>query len=249
MIRNLKMLGLAMTAVLAMSAVAASSASASDPAKEQGFLTTDGETVTLDAEEIGVPGENALTAFGGKVECPGSTYVGHKLAETPHQPIPNKATTVTVKPAYVNCISNNGESEFPTTVQMNGCDYVFHIGSTTPATNKVGTYGVTADLICPAGASVQVEAFLGGSHGFRVCNDTIPAQSGLTGPHLTNTPGVGITPDDVHLKGTFHSIEASQSGLCEEEETNEAELDVNITIKGTNAAGEFTAITITDGLS
>jgi hypothetical protein len=129
MIRNPKALGLALVAVFAMSAMATSAASA-----QQGELTSKPvEGVTLIGSETGEAGSNALTAFGLRIECPQSTYTGHKYSETPHTLIPNGATTVTLTPDYKeenhNCRSFPGN--FPMTVSMNGCDYVLHFGETT----------------------------------------------------------------------------------------------------------------------
>ena len=93
MTRILKALGLALVAVFALSAVAASTASA-----QQGTLTSDGP-VTLTATETGV-GQNWFEAFAAKIECPGSTFTGHKVATTPHTPISSGATEATLTPIW-----------------------------------------------------------------------------------------------------------------------------------------------------
>lgn len=236
MTRNLKVLGLALMAVFAFSAMAASAASA----QEQGMLTTEaGNPVTLDATETGVEA-NSLTAFGEKVECPGSSYDGHEVGSTTN-PVPNKATTATITPTYnqATCVATPGPHK--ATVTTNGCDYVFHVGETTPAGNKEGTYGVTADVVCPATKSIIVDVyFASGNENIKVCEVTIGPQTGLAGGHLTNTPS-----EDVDVTGTFKGIKASKSGLCGAASTETAEFHIDATIKGT-FGGETEGITISD---
>jgi hypothetical protein len=124
MIRNLKVLGLALVAVLAMSALAASAASA-----QQGKLTINGGTeVTLDATENGL---NAFTAFGAEVECPGSTITGHKINTTPHTLIPANATEITLTPNFVNCVARDSTGTHKATVTMTSCDFHAKVGVTT----------------------------------------------------------------------------------------------------------------------
>lgn len=227
--RYIKALGLAFVAALALSAVVASAASA------QGKLTSDGP-VTLDATETGGVTANSLTAFGNATRCPGSSYTGHEYNKTPHALIPSGASTATFTPKYVNCVSIQGGSELPTTVDMNGCDYVMHIG----ATVGVGkTYAATADVVCPAGQHILVTAFSGGGHAFRLCTVTVGPQTGLAGAHFTDT-GNG----HVDLTGTFKGIKSSRSGLCGASSTETAEFHIDVTGSGTNAAGGATPVSL-----
>jgi hypothetical protein len=216
MTRNLKVLGLALMAVFALSAVAASAASA------EGVITSDG-SVTLKGTEIAA-GPNKLEAFGATVECPGSTYTGHKINVTPHELIPNGANAVTINPTYINC----HEGSNPITVDMNGCDYGFH-GATRVST---GTYSILADVVCPTGASIEVTG------GF--CTVKIGAQTNKAGFHLTDT-GSG-TSNDLDLTGSITTLHATACGGLLS--TNEAKESNNVTIKGFNGAGTETGVTV-----
>ena len=93
MTRNCRTLfGLSLIAAIVLSAAITSVASA----QANGRLTSIGN-VTLKGTEIeGIP--NALTAFGLKTLCPGSTYIGHKYNITPHTFIPSGAETITFTP-------------------------------------------------------------------------------------------------------------------------------------------------------
>ncbi|MEX2081372.1 MAG: hypothetical protein WEC33_07120 [Dehalococcoidia bacterium] len=236
MIRNLKALGLAMAAAFAFSAIAASGASA-----QQGVLTSDGP-VTLTATE-NKEGLNALTSFEGKTECPGSTYTGHKFDVTPHELIPNQATTATLTPHYkqADCISEDaGGTVRSSTVHMNGCDYVFHLGETTGGEH---TYGVTADVVCPKDKHIQVTVHTDQEHGpfTRVCTVTVGPQTGLKGAHVTTD----TANHDLDIKGTFTDIAVTKSGLCGHAEEAKGEFHIDATVTGHNAEGKATGITVT----
>ncbi|HET8863884.1 MAG TPA: hypothetical protein VFM94_11625 [Solirubrobacterales bacterium] len=239
MIRNLKVLGLALVAVFAMSAMMASAASA----QTLGELTSDGP-VTLTGTDIeGVAGDlNALTYPGqDAVQCPKSHYHGHKVGGAKTDLIPVPATTITVEPEYTNCVTVPGG--LPVTIDMNKCDYVFHTGETTG--EGVGTYGVTADLDCstaPVGSKhVLVTVFSSASHALRLCTITFGPEKnqGLSGAHLTNNNG------HVDVTGTFNGITAVRSGLCGSAETKEAQYHVAVTMQGKDSKGNATSIEIT----
>jgi hypothetical protein len=233
--RNIKALGLAFAAMLCMGAVAASAASA------QGVLTSDGP-VTLTGEETGTLFQNSFTGEAGNITCEGSTYTGHKYNETPHELIESGESTATITPHYnqENCQAHTFFNliTLPATVTMNGCDYVFHVGD---ETGGAGTYGVTADLVCPTGHDVEIHIYEEAPHTIdnEVCHDTIKPQTGLSGPHLTNDEG------HVDLVGTFTGIHEEYEGsACGEGTNEEAELHVDVTISGDNGAGEPTPISI-----
>ena len=249
MIRNLKTFGLALVGVFALSAAVSAVASA-----QQGTLTSTGP-VTLTGEETPKPpepGKNALTYNGLRVECNESTYTGHKYNVTPHTLIPVGATTFTITPHYKqtgvgteNCKVNPGE--FRATVDMNGCDYVAHIGGTTGGV--VGTYTVTFDIVCPVGKEITLTVWTSGADDTNgvvpMCIQHIPAQAGLGGAHLTDT-GNG----HIDLTGPIKNIKVTQTKstthpiLCPHKEAPVAELDIDVTLKGHNAAGEPTSISL-----
>jgi hypothetical protein len=107
MIRNFKVLGLALVAVLAMSAVVASAASA--PFTSSTYPTTDTATSPL--------GNDVFTVDGSSVECAGH-FEGTAT---------EASTSLTVNATYTNCKAFGFASA---SVTMNGCDYVFHSNGT-----------------------------------------------------------------------------------------------------------------------
>lgn len=249
MIRNLKALGLALVAMFAMGAVAASAASAQDP---QGELTADGP-VTLKATETGEPLDNSLTAFEKKVTCPGSTLTGHAVLthketeeKKEHGVITTPVTKVTVTPHY-NQEACTVDNELDATVEMNGCDFVLTAGKTTD--EVAGTYGVTADITCPTGKQIHVGVWgaeTSHTEG-RLCTIEVPGQEGLAGAHLTHTTGA---VHDIDIKGTFTGIHVTRHGLClldgKGTKDEGGKFDIDMTIKGYNAEGGETPVTITD---
>lgn len=211
MIRNLKVLGLALAAVFAFSAVAASGAMA----QTQGHLTSStGVDFTLSGTEI-AGGLNVFTGpLGINVKCPGSTYTGHKYNVTPHEFIANGETTTTITPKYVNCV----EGASPRTVNMNGCDYDIDDATTTGAVG--GTYGVTVDITCPVGKEIVIS---GGA-----CSVNIKGQTDVTGFHITNEAG-----GHIRLHGSA-TVKASACGGFPVNVTQHQ--DVTISAKDTTGA-------------
>jgi hypothetical protein len=239
MIRNLKILGLALVAISAMSAMAASAASAQTPSK-----LTAAEPFTLIGHEDGL---NEFTGFAGKVRCANHTVTGHKTTKTSetgtHQLIPSGSSSVTVTAHYgtVCEITDEGAGAHKATVTMNGCDYDLTVGETV-----TGTYPITADLVCPTGKDVEIDVypFAGSELGGVACKITIKPQTGLKGVHVSNGGGV---PDDLTLTGTFTGIHSEQSGFgCETHTSTTDELHVNYTVKAYNEAGKQINVTVTD---
>ncbi len=230
MIRNLKVLGVALAAVFALAAVAASAASAAN-----GTLTSDGP-VTLTGTETGAVTANQLTAFGSNVRCAGSTFTGHKYNVTPHTFIPNDVETVTITPHYVdNCTAT--ALNLPATVHMNGCDYVFHLGET--VAGKTDTYKILATLVCPRGGPV-VTVF-NAAKTATVCTITVtPNAAGYNGLEAVDT-----TNGHIDIINTATGISVDEEGtLCGTHSEAGGTLTQDLTIKGHNEAGEPTSIGI-----
>jgi len=244
MIRNLKALGLALVAVFALSAVAATAASA------QGKLTSDGP-VTLKGGEI-VSGNDILKALGIEVKCPGSTVTAHAYNTTPHGLISSGATTLTVTPLYkqtdalgkINCKA----AGLPTTVDMNGCDYVVHIGATTGVAD---TYSGTIDIVCPVGSEITLTVFTteADDPSKPFCILHIKAQTGLTGATAVDT-----TKGSIELKGTVTGIHVTRTNvsktthlvLCPDGTTTATgSFIVQDLITGVNSLGNATTIGLT----
>jgi hypothetical protein len=235
MIRNLKVLGLALVAVFAMSAMVASSASAQI---HKGWLTSDGPV-----KLTGTENPATLTAFGNqKVECQAHYDIGN-VGETPHGLILPPATEFTIKPTYSGCSATIGASKAPATVTTNKCDFVVKIGETM----EVGKWATTAKVVCEnAGEAIEVHAYSSETHASTICTVKVPAQEGLTGGFMTNVEEKGQWTTT--LGGTFAKITATRTGiLCGgTAETKTAEQHVDAHITGYNEEEEQTDITITD---
>jgi hypothetical protein len=232
MIRNFKVLGVAFMAVLALSAVVASAASA-----QNGRITSTGKVTLVGTENT----PSKLTAFGLTVECPGSTYTGHKYNVTPHTFIENGAETATLSPKYKEPCKNNFAAS---TVDLNGCDYVVHLGATTGVAD---TYAVTYDIVCPVGKDITVTNWLAAAEhteGKEACVLHIAPQTGLKGGTVKDT-----TAGDLELKGPVTGIKVVETKdalhplLCPAKEGT-GELDIDATVKGNNEAGANTAISL-----
>jgi hypothetical protein len=241
MARNLKALGLALVALFAFGAIAASGASA------QGRLTTEGsKAVTLTATETGLTFDNSFTAFGGRLHCPGSTITGHKKmteAETAtrrHDLIPNNATEITLTPHFRNCVTEEAGNRLPTTIDMNGCDFLLTVGALVSA----GTYKTDIHIVCPPNRFIEITHFSSASHALRVCAKKITTTTPTSHAHITNTPAAAGTKNDLDVVGTFTDIEVHKSGLCGSETTKVAIQHIHMTVKGVDAAGLQTGITI-----
>jgi hypothetical protein len=238
MISNLKALGLALVAMLALGALTASAASA------QGKITSDG-SVTLHGKHLA--GVNALTAFGGRTECPNATYTGHKVGSTTEL-IANGSTQATITPHYGLCKTIAG-FEFSSTVDMNGCDYVFDLEGTTGGVAH--TYGVKATVVCPKNAHIQVTLFTSSSHtdSNRFCTTTITENAaGYLGLHATD-----LTNGKLQISGTIEGIAAhkvtgpdNNSFLCATASTETAKLDLDIEVEGKNSSGGATNVSLSD---
>jgi hypothetical protein len=204
MIRNLKFLGLALVAVFAFSAMAASAASA-----QNGIITSDGPFTLSGVNRAGsAESENALTAFGQEVNCPNATYTGHKVNVTPHEKIANNSSAATITPTYGTCKIGG---TIKATVDMNGCDYVFHLGATTGVTDQ---YKVTATVVCPTGKHIVLTLFTNSTfhaNNSSFCHITITEAASYDGLTVTdntnNTFTVGgeiknISADKEVISGT-----------------------------------------------
>jgi hypothetical protein len=238
MIRNLKILGLALIAVFALTASATSMASAQK-------ITSTGP-VTLDGTEDGI---NAFTGFGGKVECPGTVATGHQTLTTKnteekrtHQLIQSGSSSFTLTlDLPTSCTVVEGGTAHRATVTMNGCD--FDIEVLAPV---MGAWPTQSTEVCPTGQDIAIEIypFSGSELGGVICTITIKPQAANQGVHFLN----GKTPEgkwDITATGTYTGIEASRSGSgCASETKTNCELHVNLTIKGTNSLKEQTDATV-----
>ncbi len=197
MIRNLKMLSLALVAVCAMGAVAASAASANanywftSGADASDWLVLKGEQVEKTQDEFRVDG--VVGGAPGITKCEKTTYTGSGTATT--------ATTFTVSAEYDNCeLEPFGKA----TIAMNGCTYVIHTDPFGDTTN--GSYDTDTTIVCPAGKEITIEAKIGG---ILKCTVHIEPQDLGTGIVLTNEPAA--TPTDLVAHINFSNIKYTQT--------------------------------------
>ena len=210
-------------------------------------LTADGP-VTLTGTETGVS-QNWFEAFAAKIECPGSTFTGHKVATTPHTPISSGATAATLTPIWKESSGGAPNCKVPSlsltaTIDMNGCDYVVQLGGATEAEDQ---YAVEFSIVCPEGKQIEVTWWTGSHANATFCSIDVPAQSGLKGATATDT-----TNGTVDIQGTITGITATKTKhgagvLCPHEQTSTAKLAIDMTVKGDNPAGGATPITMSQG--
>jgi len=241
MIRNLKVLGLALVAVFALSAMAASAASA----QTNGSITSTGPWTGI-GEETGV---NKFEAFGSRVECTGSKITFHKTLKTSETEPPlskthedligdEESATLTLDVNQSTCLA---DGEHKATVTLNGCDLDLMVQGTV----ETGKYNTAISQVCPTNKDIEIEvyAFKGSELGGVVCKITIKeeaANNNRTGATLANSSGTLVAG------GTVQNISASRSGAgCATESTTEAKLFVNAKVKGVNAEGNETELSIT----
>lgn len=235
MICNLRALGLVLAAVFMMSLVGVSSASA----QTIGKITSDGP-VTQIATTTGSPGSSAITGFGSKLECPKATYTGHKYNATPHELLQSGSTTATINIHYGLCNAFG----LPMTVDMNGCDFVFHFTET----NGANSYAITEKAVCPEGQHITVTVFSSNANHVNnkpFCHVTITENAtGYTGISAIDTGNgfVDMTGTTAGIVG--HKKSPTGSVLCPEETDNNMSFHIDLTGSGTNSAGEFTALSM-----
>jgi hypothetical protein len=216
MIRNLKILGLALTAIIGMSAMTVSIASASVFSSEKESTTLTG---TQEKHlEGGVNKNDRFTTDGGIVECTSVAYKGTQVATT--------ASTMTLAPTYSGCTFTG----LAATVTMNGCTYVFSIIGTT-TTGEV-------EIKCPTGKEITID--IGPESTFR-CVIHIPAQK-LSGITYTNI-GATTTREVTIAVNTGTTVKYSEtagtgSGTCmTSDNTTTGKYIGAATVTGENAAG------------
>jgi hypothetical protein len=201
MIRNLKALGLALVAMFAMSAVVAAAAQAT--ASNFKADSTTENAIFKASEDPGNPTQDFLTDFGD-FKCQTVSAEGTAAKTTA------SVTATNVK--YAGHFEGGEECEalsqaFGAEVKFNGCDYVFHAGTST----GTGTSAGTADIECPEEAVIEV-AVAGG-----LCTVTVPEQTGLGPITYHNVAVEGSNNDVVTLEAEIdNTIDYEGHGLfCE----------------------------------
>jgi hypothetical protein len=208
MIRNAKILGLAVVAVLAMTAVMASTAGAAQ-------FTASSYPVTLKGSQTE---SHKFSVGGGTVTCTEATFTGTGTAAS---------NTQTVNATYHNCTAfgfiNSTVTGFAPT---GGCDYLFYAGGTTDLDCTSGDVKIDASL-----CSVTLESGKNQNLGSNTyTNDTpivgdVTVDSNVTGIHAVVTSSFGCPI----AGGTYTT--ASYTGKTRMEGTNSKGENVNIDVR------------------
>jgi hypothetical protein len=198
MIRNLKVLGLALAAVFATSAVAASAASAA-PAKFTAGVGA-GETAEIKGGQIGA---DTFHIGVRTYTCATATVQGEALTVGP------ESTEVTLTPTYGTCHTVILGVTRTLTVTTNGCAYRFN------ATKNTGGHAFSTDLHieCPAGKKIEIHVY--DTHNANtLCTYDIEPQTILDAVELTNVGGnvvADITEAEVELHNTIPNVLCNSS--------------------------------------
>jgi hypothetical protein len=231
MMRNLKILGLALLAVFAIGAVAASAASA------EGSIT--GSTTKVKLTATG--GTTIVVQYDphSDVRCQNHYDFG-EVGVTPHGPIDLPVSAVTDKPTYSNCKAFlNNKEVGRATVTMGTCDYVLHVGT---ATGDV--YNGSTDIKCESGdMTIDVWALTNTTHtGTPICSYSLSEQLGKTGPTLTSNgtsisfggtiTGLSATRNGIICGGAGSTSSATMPLSAASTATNEAEESVSVSLSG-----------------
>jgi hypothetical protein len=245
MVRKLKILGVALAAVFALSAVTASAALA-----QINMFTSTGP-MKLTGAQTGIKNENSLTVFGGVLTCANAKYNGFKTlteAQTKegkvHELLPSGSSSVTIAPNYGSCITTQSGLEFPATVDMNGCDFEFDLGSTI----ELNKYKVKVTEECPFENTIKITAFSNATK--HAANEPFCVKD-IT--KVTNR-GEGLTARDtqngtIDITGTIENIEVQRESptgsiLCPKEEIKNGIWHFDLSFTGDNASGLTTTISL-----
>jgi len=233
MIRNLKALGLALVAIFAMSAVVASAAHATAAS----FSWDSGTTrLTGTAASIADGGTQKTTITGGALSISCDTvYANASVAGT-------SATSITTdtKITYTNsaeeaagekhtCTNNLGGK---VTLSTTDCNYRFNAGETVTASSSKGTM----DIVCPAGSTGFTVTSAG------LCTIHTFAQNGLGPVNYSTMTG---PPEDITIEFNITNKTYTHTGLCGNATKADGTYTGKITVKGSNASGGQTNVTVT----
>jgi hypothetical protein len=227
MTRNLKALGLVFLSILALGAVIAAGAQATEAKFEVSEGTVHGE-VTADPDD-------PTQIFE---VTPGIEFTCDEVSATVDLP-QNGGTTVT---ATELTYDDSGTAEPDTctgpfgtepAIEVNGCDYTFHAGTTLAAGESTGT----VDINCPEENTIV-------ANGGFLCTAYVGSQEGLSHVIYRNT--VTNSHETVTVEATVENIHVFHEGLCGEATTTGGFYEGKATVRGTNSGGGTTDITVAD---
>ena len=237
MSRNLKLLGLALVAVLALSAVSSSPAFALTPKAK--VAEGDGN---LEATQIGT---NQLTLSGGRTfQCTTVKLTASLAAVSP--------TVENIVPTYSGCTSTLAGVTLPATVTVNTCTYTAHVGATTGVTDQ---YAATADIRCPAGKVIDLEIYKEGTTppnhnpANELCHYTVGGAVGGANQGLGSPTATNITTSDIeanlNISGIAYTRTNGSIPNCGAA-TSTATLSGKLTIVGKTTAGAASIVQIVE---
>jgi hypothetical protein len=218
--RNLKVLGLALVAVLALGAMVASAASADD-------LTAESYPATLTGTQEGV--DTLTIPEVGTTACEGTTYHGTISAATTAQSV-----TPTYPPptAPKHCLSLG----FPAEVHTNGCTYTLRVG--------VGVTTGTVDIVCPAGKEITITVNVPSPMVLK-CTIHLPPQTGKATLTYKNVGTLKTREVTVEANVTGLTVTTTKPsggggiGACPEKTTNAAKLEAKAIVTGEKETSPF----------
>jgi hypothetical protein len=211
MTRTLKALALALVAIFAMSALAASAAQAVPV-----FWTAEHAKIKISPDT----GNDLFVTKFGTATC--SEWTAKATLETPNLVL----TAENVE--YKNC--HTTAMKFPTTVNMNGCQYLFTVLTEEDATHFNGE----VHLVCPANKEVIITVT---SAGKTICKFLVPEQT-WDGVSYLNSETAGVakiitgTIDTKKVKDTYTGT------LCGTGAETTAEYRGNFLMHAENLAGK-----------
>ena len=191
MIRNIKVLGLALAAVFALSAVAASAASAAPALFTAGVGA--GETAGVSGGQTAKFGDT-FKVNGNPLSCEVATVSGKAKTKG------TSSTEVALKPKYENChVIIAGFLTLPATVTVNECEYTFNATKETTDTEGNPTpFSADLTIDCPAGKQIEIHVYASkAKHEAKepLCTYDIEPQGPINNHiQLTNQAG---TPNDI----------------------------------------------------
>ncbi len=185
--RNLKIIGLALVAVLALSAMFASAASANPK------FTAASYPQTLTTEDTGE--EDLFTVSGSELTCSAEQFTG-ELKEA--------SSELTVTPHYNNC-KTKGAAFNNVTVTTNNCTFIFTANTT------VGKHGAGPVRIACPGSPIEIHHYsTAHNHTTNVSSCTVTVGSQTAQHHLTYS---NPTKTSVLISGTV-TVTAQTHGAC-----------------------------------
>lgn len=112
-----------------------------------------------------------------------------------------KSTELKVTPTYEECFAVVLGNEFPATVEMNGCDYLF---TTDPGGAKNGP----THIKCPVGKQIELHVYLDEEHTKVLCTYDVKAQE----RGKMEYENVAGPPEELKANANVTNIETTRTG-------------------------------------